>query len=101
MAWPRPLADRGLVLLVGDRLQPFDVLAVERFLHGHMHHDRGRPGAVPMLFARRNPDHVAGAKRTRPERMRPGAGASMTGSCQTTPVKESAGPRRDAREPQG
>src|SRR4029077_12432742 len=42
-----------------------------------------------------------GSKRTMPERIRAGAGASMTGSCQTTPVKESAGPRRDGREPQG
>src|SRR4029077_3815446 len=61
MAWPCPLPDRRLVLLVGHRLQPFDRLAVERFLHGDMHHHRSRPGAVPVLFARRNPDHVAGA----------------------------------------
>src|ERR1700735_3659084 len=37
------------------------MLAVERFLPGDVHHHRGRPGAVPMLFAGRNPDHVAGA----------------------------------------
>src|ERR1700722_8866101 len=37
------------------------MLAVERFLHGDVHHHRGRPSAVPMLFAGRNPDHVAGA----------------------------------------
>jgi hypothetical protein len=33
--------------------------------------------------------------------MRAGAGASMIGSCQTVPVKESAGPRREGVEPNG
>ena len=33
--------------------------------------------------------------------MRAGAGASMIGSCQTVPVNESAGPRREGTEPSG
>jgi hypothetical protein len=41
-----------------------------------------------------------GSKRTRPERTRAGAGASMIGSCHTVPVKLSAGPRRVGRDPQ-
>src|SRR5579863_254916 len=42
-----------------------------------------------------------GSKRTNPERTRAGAGASMIGSCQTIPVNDSAGPRRDGTEPLG
>src|SRR5580704_4349695 len=53
--------DCRLVLVVADILQPIDVLAVERFLHGDVNHDGCRAGAVPMLLVRRNPDHVAGA----------------------------------------
>src|ERR1700746_683866 len=41
-----------------------------------------------------------GSKRTKPERTRAGAGASMIGSCHTVPVKLSAGARRVGREPQ-
>src|ERR1700723_3557940 len=41
-------------------LHPGDMLAVERFLGGDMDHVGGRPGAVPVLFVRRNPDDVAG-----------------------------------------
>jgi hypothetical protein len=33
--------------------------------------------------------------------MRAGAGASMIGSCQTVPVNDSAGIRRDGIEPSG
>src|SRR5579872_4292793 len=36
--------------------------AVERFLHGDMGHAVARRSAVPVLFARRNPDHVARSK---------------------------------------
>src|SRR5580698_2308779 len=63
-AWPALASPRGLVLLVGHRLHPFDVLAVECLLHGDMDHDGIRACAVPMLFAGRNPDHVAGTNFT-------------------------------------
>jgi hypothetical protein len=42
-----------------------------------------------------------GSKLTRPERMRAGAGASMIGSCQTTPVNDSFGCRRVGTDPLG
>src|SRR5581483_2988891 len=42
-------------------LEPFDMLAVERFLHGEVLHRIIRRGAVPMLLARRNPHGIAGA----------------------------------------
>ena len=42
-----------------------------------------------------------GSKRTSPERSRAGSGASMIGSCQTVPVNDCAGPRRDGTEPLG
>ena len=41
-------------------LQPIDDLAVELLLDGDMRHGRGRRGTVPVLLARREPDHVAG-----------------------------------------
>ena len=50
----------ALVLLVGHLLQPLHDLAVERFLNRDMRHRGRRGGAVPMLLARREPDHVAG-----------------------------------------
>src|SRR4051812_44846540 len=54
----------GSVLLVADLLHPIDDLAVEPFLNGDMRHGRGRCGPMPMLLARREPDHV-----TRPDRV--------------------------------
>jgi len=48
------------VLRIGDRLEPSHVLAVERFLHGQVFHGVIWRGAMPMLFARREPDHVTG-----------------------------------------
>src|SRR3954471_7150620 len=48
------------VLLVAHVLQPVDDLAVERLLDGDVGHGRGRGGPVPVLLARREPDHVAG-----------------------------------------
>src|SRR5437016_10077114 len=54
------LIARPLVLLVGDLLHPVDNLAVEPLLYGDMCHGRGGQCAMPMLFARRAPDHVAG-----------------------------------------
>ena len=49
------------VLFVGDLLHPVDDLAVELLLYGDMCHGRGGRRAMPMLFARRAPDHVARA----------------------------------------
>src|SRR6266508_2730901 len=51
-----------LILLVADVLHPVDRLAVESFLNGDMGHGRGGRGAVPVLFAGLEPDHV-----TRPD----------------------------------
>src|SRR4051794_12415317 len=58
-----PAAARAMslaVLLVGDVVHPIDHLAVECFLDGDVRHGSGRPGPVPVLLARREPDHVAG-----------------------------------------
>src|SRR5439155_23510912 len=51
----------GPVLLVGDVLEPRDVVAVERLLHRDVHHRDGRRGAVPVLLVGRDPHRVAGA----------------------------------------
>src|SRR4051812_41466145 len=48
-----------LVLVVADLFEPVDGLAVELLLDGDMAHRRGWAGAVPVLFAGREPDHVA------------------------------------------
>src|SRR5262249_10740036 len=56
-ASPRNL---GVVLLVGHLLEPGDVLAVEMFLQGNVHHRGVRSGAVPVLFPRSDPHGVAG-----------------------------------------
>ena len=48
----------GTVLFVADLFHPVDGLAVELFLNGDVRHGRGRRGTVPMLLARREPDHV-------------------------------------------
>src|SRR5205807_3569521 len=55
---PSPRTWLRLVLLVTDLLQPVDRLAVELLLNGDVRHGRGRRGAVPVLLARREPDHV-------------------------------------------
>src|ERR1700739_3516101 len=47
------------VLLVGDLFHPIDHLAIQFFLDCYMRHCRGRRGTVPVLLARREPDHVA------------------------------------------
>src|SRR5262249_21877550 len=54
-----PLTDLAVVLLVGDVLEPFNVLAVEVFLQGDMHHVGIRAGAVPVLLAGRDPHGIA------------------------------------------
>src|ERR1043166_6717021 len=63
-AWTRmalPSADRSGILRVGHVLEPSDGIAVERFLHCDVHHAGVGAGPVPMLFARWNPNRVAGA----------------------------------------
>jgi hypothetical protein len=52
-----------VVLLVGDVRHPLDQLAVERLLDGDVRHGRGWRGAVPVLLAGPEPDHVAGMDR--------------------------------------
>src|ERR1035441_206587 len=49
----------SLVLFVADLFHPVNGSAVELFLNGDVRHGRGCRGTVPMLFARRKPDHVA------------------------------------------
>src|SRR4051794_34452025 len=53
-------AHRFRIFLVGHVFHPLDMRAIERFLHRDMDHAGVRPGAVPMLLVRRNPDCVAG-----------------------------------------
>src|SRR6267142_1461060 len=72
------LIARPLVLLVGDLLHPVDNLAVELLLDGDMRHGRGGRCAMPMPFARRAPDHIAGPNdldRTAPALNQPAAGS--------------------------
>src|ERR1043166_6572933 len=57
----RPSSDRSGILRLGDVLEPGHGLAVERFLHGDVHHAGVGAGTVPVLLARRNPHRVAGA----------------------------------------
>src|SRR5205814_1977961 len=60
-ARPLPNAARAeslAVLFVSDVLHPLDHLAVELLLDCDVGHGRGRRGTVPVLFARRKPDHV-------------------------------------------
>jgi len=53
-------ANLSEVLLVADLLQPFDCVAIFRFLDGDMRHRRGCRGAVPVLLSGRSGDDVAG-----------------------------------------
>src|SRR6266542_452099 len=47
------------VLFVANLFHPLDQFSVQRFLNGNVRH-RGRwRSAVPMLFTRRKPDHIA------------------------------------------
>ena len=48
------------VLLVGHGFEPFHRRAVERLLHGDVHHRAVGTGAVPVLFAGRNPHRISG-----------------------------------------
>src|SRR5258708_21878822 len=48
------------VLLIADLFHPGDNLTVELFLNGDVGHGRGRRSPMPVLLARREPDHIAG-----------------------------------------
>src|SRR3954466_11326923 len=48
------------ILFVASLLQPIHVLAVNGLLDGDVGHGGGGRRAVPVLNARREPDHVAG-----------------------------------------
>src|SRR5262249_19708157 len=54
---------RGLagILLIGHRLEPNHMLTALSLLHGNMFHTVLSGCAMPVLFARRNPDGVAGS----------------------------------------
>src|ERR1700683_698631 len=51
-----------MVLFVADLFHPVDNLTVLLFLNGDVRHGRGGRGPMPVLLARREPDHV-----TRPD----------------------------------
>ena len=48
------------VLVVSDVFEPVDDFAVELFLNRDVGHGGGGSGSVPVLFARREPDDIAG-----------------------------------------
>jgi hypothetical protein len=52
-------ANSNMILLVTDLFQPINRFAVQLFLNGDMRHGCGGQRAVPMLFSRRELDHVA------------------------------------------
>lgn len=47
------------ILCIGNVRQPFNVLAVERFLHGNVRHRSCGGRAVPVLVAGRAPDDIS------------------------------------------
>ena len=49
-------------MFIAHLFHPVDNLTVELFLNGDVRHGRGRRGPVPVLLARREPDHI-----TRPD----------------------------------
>jgi hypothetical protein len=51
-------ASSPAVLVVTDPLYPLDDFAVKFFLNGDVRHGRGWCGAVPVLLAGREPDHI-------------------------------------------
>jgi hypothetical protein len=55
-----PTRTSALVLVVADLFHPIDVLAAELFLNGDMAHGCRCCGAVPVLFAGRKPNDIAG-----------------------------------------
>ena len=62
LGWPVPSPELCLpVLCVGDVFHPVDRLSVKALLDGYVCHARRRCCSVPVLFAGREPDHVARA----------------------------------------
>src|SRR5580693_6127713 len=59
MQYFSPLLSSLTVLLVADLLHPIDDLPIELFLNGDMRHGRCRRSAMPVLFRRREPHHIA------------------------------------------
>jgi hypothetical protein len=57
---PSKLLPSVAILIVGDLFHPLDHLTVEILLNGDMRHGGGWRRAMPMLLARREPDHIAG-----------------------------------------
>ena len=55
----RLLPSLGQVLFVAHLFHPFNDFAVELFLNGDVRHGSGRRRAMPVLLARREPDHVS------------------------------------------
>jgi len=66
----------ALVLLVGDLLEPFDGLPVERLLDRDVRHRRHGRGAVPVLLVRLDADDITGSNlldRPAPSLVKPAA----------------------------
>src|SRR6266704_3823342 len=92
---------RRLVLVVANLFHPVGAPAVELFDDGDVRHGRGGRGAVPMLLAGRNPDHVARPyffQRTAPALYLPAAGRHDQGLAQWVgvPCRPGAGLEGDA-----
>src|SRR5262245_42324360 len=84
------------ILLVGDVLEPDDMLAVERFLEGNVNHLAVRSGAVPVLLVRREPHRVARpdlADRAAPGLHQPGSGNDRQGLAERMGVPSGPGAR--------
>lgn len=73
----RDLARLGEIFQVGHGRHPVDGLPVEVLLDREMGHGRGGAGAVPVFFAGRKPDHIAGVDFL--DRAAPALGAATAG----------------------
>ena len=49
----------AVILSVADRLKPFHIAAVQRFMDGDVRHRRIRTGSMPVLLTRRDPNGIA------------------------------------------
>src|SRR6476660_5474154 len=56
----RSFPDLRGIFRVSHLLHPVGIDSIECFLHRDVSHGIGRGGAMPMLFARRNPNDIAG-----------------------------------------
>src|SRR5215831_16501870 len=93
---------RRPILLIGDVLHPRHVSAVERLLHGDVHHGAGRARAMPVLLAGRNPHRVAGtdfADRTAPGLHAAKSRHDVEGLAKRMGVPRRAGARLEADAP--